>query len=43
MRRKMDLFSYYGGGNAQPFLIVPYAIPERCTATYYPKPMPCPN
>jgi molybdopterin-dependent oxidoreductase alpha subunit len=36
---KVDLFNYYGGVEraARLFLIVPYAIPERCTVTYYPE------
>ena len=36
---KVDLYNYYGGVEraARLFLIVPYAIPERCTVTYYPE------
>jgi molybdopterin-dependent oxidoreductase alpha subunit len=36
---KVDLFSYYEGVErvARLFVIVPYDIPVRCTATYYPE------
>lgn len=36
---KVDLFSYYEGEErmARLFVIVPYDIPSRCTATYYPE------
>jgi molybdopterin-dependent oxidoreductase alpha subunit len=35
----VDLFNYYGGVErvARLFVIVPYDIPRRCTATYYPE------
>jgi anaerobic selenocysteine-containing dehydrogenase len=36
---KVDLFNYYGGREriARLFVVVPYNIPERNTATYYPE------
>jgi molybdopterin-dependent oxidoreductase alpha subunit len=36
---KVDLFSYYEGVErvARLFVVVPYDIPARCTATYYPE------
>lgn len=36
---KVDLFNYYEGVErvARLFVIVPYDIPARCTATYYPE------
>jgi molybdopterin-dependent oxidoreductase alpha subunit len=36
---KVDLFNYYDGVEraARLFIVVPYAIPERCTVTYYPE------
>jgi molybdopterin-dependent oxidoreductase alpha subunit len=36
---RVDLFNYYDGVErvARLFVIVPYDIPERCTATYYPE------
>jgi molybdopterin-dependent oxidoreductase alpha subunit len=36
---KVDLFSYYEGVErvARLFVVVPYDIPSRCTATYYPE------
>ena len=36
---KVDLFNYYDGIEriARLFIIVPYNIPERNTATYYPE------
>jgi len=36
---KVDLFSYYEGVEriARLFVVVPYDIPPRCTATYYPE------
>ncbi len=36
---KVDLFNYYDGveRSARLFIVVPYAIPERCTVTYYPE------
>jgi molybdopterin-dependent oxidoreductase alpha subunit len=36
---KVDLFSYYEGMErvARLFVVVPYDIPARCTATYYPE------
>jgi len=36
---KVDLFNYYGGITrvARLFIVVPYDIPERNTATYYPE------
>jgi molybdopterin-dependent oxidoreductase alpha subunit len=36
---KVDLFSYYEGVErfARLFVVVPYDIPVRCTATYYPE------
>jgi anaerobic selenocysteine-containing dehydrogenase len=36
---KVDLFSYYEGVQrvARLFVVVPYDIPPRCTATYYPE------
>jgi molybdopterin-dependent oxidoreductase alpha subunit len=36
---KVDLFNYYGGKErvAKLFVVVPYNIPERNTATYYPE------
>jgi molybdopterin-dependent oxidoreductase alpha subunit len=36
---KVDLFNYYDGveRSARLFIVVPYAIPEQCTVTYYPE------
>jgi len=36
---KVDLFNYFGGveRTAPQFIIVPYSIPERCVATYFPE------
>lgn len=36
---KVDLFNYHGGKErvAHLFVVVPYNIPERNTATYYPE------
>ncbi|MGZ3874506.1 MAG: molybdopterin dinucleotide binding domain-containing protein, partial [Mucilaginibacter sp.] len=38
-REKVDLFNYHGGKErvARLFVVVPYNIPERNTATYYPE------
>ena len=35
----VDLFNYFGGTErvAQKFIVVPYAIPQGCTATYFPE------
>lgn len=35
----VDLYNYYGGIEriAPQFIIVPYSIPERCVATYFPE------
>ncbi len=35
----VDLFNYFGGRErvARGFIVVPYAIPAGCTATYFPE------
>lgn len=35
----VDLYNYHGGRErvAKKFIVVPYSIPERCTATYFPE------
>jgi len=35
----VDLYNYHGGAErvARKFIIIPYSIPEQCTATYFPE------